>query len=140
MKKSILSLVVIVLASIQLQAQKVNEKIQIESSGTWYDGQILKVNSQEGLYYVTYTGWSESWNEWVGLDRIRGYATAAPKPAETPKAPLTKFKVGDRVEVEYGMIPEPATVMEVGENKYRIKYDKKVFGEKWVTERQIKKL
>lgn len=48
--------------------------------------------------------------------------------------------MGDRVEVEYGMVPEPATVMEVGENKYRIKYDKSAFGEKWVGEKMIKKL
>lgn len=37
------------------------------------------------------------------------------------------------------MIPEPATVIEVGENKYQIEYDKKVFGKKWVIEKQIKK-
>jgi hypothetical protein len=51
-----------------------------------------------------------------------------------------KYKVGDRVEVEYGMVPEPATIIEVGENKYHIQYDKKAFKSKWVTEAQIKKL
>ena len=48
--------------------------------------------------------------------------------------------MGDKVEVEYGMVPEPATIMEVGENKYHIKYDNSLFGDKWVAEGQIKKL
>ena len=47
---------------------------------------------------------------------------------------------GDKVEVEYGMVPEPAEVVEVGENKYKIQYEKKAFGTKWVTEKQMKKL
>jgi hypothetical protein len=126
--------------SIAVQAQKVNEKVQIESSGIWYNGVILKVNADEGKYFIKYDDYGDSWNEWVGIERLKGFGTkqaAAPEPA---KAPLTKFKVGDRVEVEYGMIPEPATVIEVGENKYHIQYDKKSFGSKWVTEKQIKKL
>jgi hypothetical protein len=135
MKKSTLIVSVLLLFSIASYAQKVGDKVQIQHNGTWYDGKILKVNAEEEEYYVSYDGWSESWNEWVGSDRLKGFS--AP---EAPKAALRKYKVGDRVEVEYGMIPEPATVMEVGENKYRIKYDKKVFGEKWVTEAQIKKL
>ena len=51
-----------------------------------------------------------------------------------------KFKVGDKVEVEYGMVPEPATIIEVGENKYQIQYENTLFGKKWVVEKQIKKL
>lgn len=42
--------------------------------------------------------------------------------------------------MEYGMVPEPATILDVGENKYHIAYDKKVFGTKWVPEKQVKKL
>lgn len=124
----------VVAITIPVAAQKVNEKVQIESKGSWYDGKILKVNEAEGKYFITYDGWDENWNEWVTIDRIRNYAT------EAAKAPLTKFKVGDRVEVEYGMVPEPATIVSVGENKYEIEYDTKSFGKKWVTEKQIKKL
>jgi hypothetical protein len=113
-------------------AQRAGEKVQILWGGSWYDGKIEEV--KDGQFYVSYDGWSSTSNEWVGADRIKGFAK------EEPKAPLTKFKVGDRVEVEYGMVPEPATVIEVGENKYHIQYDKKMFGSKWVTERQIKKL
>ena len=115
-------------------AQKVNEKVQIKSNGAWYPGKILKINADDHTYYVSYDGWDEGWNEWVPIDRLKDFGK------EAPAQPLTKFKVGDRVEVEYGMVPEPATVIEVGENKYHIKYDKTVFKDKWVTEKEIKKL
>ncbi len=134
MKKAFLTAVLFSLFCLPLFAQKINEKVQIESKGAWYDGKILKVNAEEGTYFITYDGWDESWNEWVTSDRIRGYGK------EAAKSPLTKFKVGDKVEVEYGMIPTPATVVSVGENKYEIEYENKSFGKKWVTEGQIKKL
>lgn len=119
-------------------AQKVNEAVEIESTGGWYPGKILKVDGDK--YFVTYDGWDESWNEWVGKDRLRGFKAAAAPATEAPKAPLTKFKVGDKVEAEYGMIWEPATVIEVGENKYHIQFDKKAFGTKWLGEKFIRKL
>lgn len=120
------------LLSLTVQAQKVGDKVQIESTGSWYPGKVLEV--KEGQFFVAYDGWSETFNEWVGPDRIKGATTEA-----APSA-LTKFKVGDKVEVEYGMVPEPATIMEVGENKYHIKYDNSLFGDKWVAEGLIKKL
>jgi len=113
-------------------AQKVNEKIQIESSGAWYAGIVQKVDGDK--YFVRYDDWGESWDEWVGPERIKDFKT------EAAAAPPTKFKVGDRVEVEYGMVPEPASIIEVGENKYHIKYDNTLFKSKWVTEKEIKKL
>ncbi len=134
MKKTILILAIFVFTAIIANAQKANEKVQVEHNGTWYPATILKINTDDGTYYIKYDGWDDSWNEWVTKDRLKDFSTDA------PKAPLTKFKVGDKVEVEYGMVPEPATVIEVGENKYHIKYDKSVFGDKWVTEKQIKKL
>lgn len=127
-------MIIFVVPAFLCNAQKVGDKVQIQSNGNWYDGKILKVNDEEKTYYVSYDGWAESWNEWVGTDRLKGFQK------ETAKAPLTKFKVGDKVEVEYGMVPAPATVIEVGENKYHVQFDKKAFGDKWVSEGQIKKL
>ncbi|MEX1189714.1 MAG: hypothetical protein WED33_10690 [Bacteroidia bacterium] len=111
-----------------LMAQKVNEKVEIESSGVRYAGKIIEINDEEKLYYVSYDGWGEISNEWVTLDRLK-YTKAT-----------GKYKVGDRVEVEYGMVPEGATIIEVGENKYHIEYDTKSFGKRWVIEKQIKRL
>jgi hypothetical protein len=140
MKKYLLITVSFLLFSLQSFSQKVNDKALVEYNGTWYNATILQINDTDKLFYISYDGWSESWNEWVGKDRIKVGVAPAPK-AEEPAAPAPKkFKVGDRVEVEYGMVPEPATIIEVGENKYHIKYDKEMFGDKWVTERQIKKL
>lgn len=128
MKKITVLLVLFSFCFLNNYAQKVNEKVEIEYNGTWYPGKILKVNDEEKLYYVTYDGWGDSFNEWVKTDRLKY------------KKATGKYLVGDRVQVEYGMIPEPATVIEVGENKYHIKYDKTQFGDKWVSENQIKKL
>ncbi|MBS1927557.1 MAG: hypothetical protein IT254_07270 [Chitinophagaceae bacterium] len=130
MKRILLALFGLVLFSFATEAQDVKDKVKVEHNGSWYDAHILKVNPEKGEYYIKYDDWSDSWNEWVTKDRLKGYE----KPA------LTKFKVGDKVEVEYGMVPAPATVVEVGENKYHIVFDKKAFGDKWVAEGQIKKL
>lgn len=117
------------------QAQKVNDAVEIESTGSWYPGKILQVDGDK--FFVAYDGWSDTFNEWVGKDRLRGLkAEAAP---EAPAA-LTKFKVGDRVEVEYGMSPAPATIVYVGENKYEVEFDYKPWGKKFYTEKEIKKL
>ena len=129
MKRIFLLTLILGVFGFTAQAQKVNEKLQISHNGSWYDGKILKVDGDK--YFITYDGWSEDWNEWVTVDKLKGFAT---------QAPLTKFNVGDKVEVEYGMVPEPAEVVEVGENKYKIQYEKKAFGTKWVTEKQMKKL
>jgi len=129
MKKGLLLIVLICFAAFATRAQKVNEKVEIQHSGAWYPGKILKTEGDK--YFVSYDGWDDSWNEWVTIENLRGFAKAQP---------LSKFKVGDHVEVEYGMVPEPATISEVGENKYHIKYDKSVYGDKWVTEKEIKKL
>lgn len=135
MKAMFLTLASLFMFGSLTHAQKVNDAVEIESNGSWYPGKILKVDGDK--YFVTYDGWSDSWDEWVTVARLRGFKAAA---APAPASPLTKFKVGDRVEVEYGMIPAPATVIEVGENKYHIQYDNKLYKSKWVTEREIKKL
>jgi len=109
MRNIVLLTIVMFTSGFVATAQKVNEKIQIESSGSWYDGKILKVDGDR--YFVTYDDWSDSWDEWVGIERIRGFKTAA----STSPGVTGKFQVGDRVEVEYGMIPAPATVIEVGD-------------------------
>lgn len=132
--KKMIFMALAVTAAAFANAQQVGDKIQIESAGSWYPGKILDVNAQTSEYFISYDGWGDSFNEWVSKERIKGGAVAA------PKANTGKFQVGDHVEVEYGMIPEPAIIIEVGENKYHIQYDKKAFGDKWVTERQIKKL
>jgi len=128
MKKLILILVFAIFNFLNTFAQKVNEKVEIEWGGNWYPGKIINVNDEDKTFLVAYDGWEDSTNEWVTIERLKY------------KKATGKFKVGDKVQVEYGMIPEAATITEVGENKYHIVFDKTVFGDKWVSESQIKKL
>jgi len=128
MKKYCIATVIALFSVNAVQAQKVNQKVEIESSGVWYPGKIQEVNDDNSEYYVSYDGWGEGSNEWVTIDRLKY------------KKATGEYKVGDKVQVEYGMIPEAATITEVGENKYHIVFDKTVFGDKWVSESQIKRL
>ncbi|HEY1861497.1 MAG TPA: Tudor-knot domain-containing protein [Gemmataceae bacterium] len=42
---------------------------EVEWQGTWWAAQVVKTNGDR--YYIHYTGWDNSWDEWVGPDRIR---------------------------------------------------------------------
>lgn len=125
-----LTLAALLGATSMAMAQSVGDKVEIESTGSWYPGKILKV--EDGRYYVHYDGWSDGFDEWVEADRL--------KFAKATAGVTGRFKVGDNVEVEYGMVPAPAKVIEVGENKYKIQYENSLYGTKWVTEKEMKKL
>ena len=42
---------------------------EVEWHGTWWAAEVVKTNGDR--YYIHYTGWANSWDEWVGPDRIR---------------------------------------------------------------------
>ena len=42
---------------------------QVQWQGAWYDAKVLK--TETGRWWVRYVDYDESWNEWVGQDRIR---------------------------------------------------------------------
>lgn len=134
MKKYLIMFLTAALAFNFAMAQKVNDAIEIESGGTWYPGKIVKINANEKEFFVSYDGRKKTSNEWVTKERLKFFVN------EVTSTNTGKFKVGDKVEVEYGLAPEPATIIEVGENKYLIKWDKSFYGEKWVSEKEIKKL
>src|SRR5262245_28851555 len=54
---------------------------QIQWGGTWWEGSVLASNN--GQYLIHYDGWSSSWDEWVGPDRVR-FTLPAPAPAPQP--------------------------------------------------------
>jgi agenet domain-containing protein len=45
------------------------ENVEVEWNGTWWPAEILKREGDKS--YIRYTGWDESWNEWVMKARIR---------------------------------------------------------------------
>ncbi len=49
----------------------VAQTVQVQWKGKWYEAQILKVKDDCSQYYIHYTGWSDSWDEWVTPDRIK---------------------------------------------------------------------
>jgi hypothetical protein len=48
----------------------------VQWNGSWYNASILQGPNEAGQYYIHYTGWESSWDEWVGLDRLRVEGTA----------------------------------------------------------------
>ena len=73
--RSLLPLVFL-LTTLGAAAQRAGDKVQIESAGSWYPGKVLEV--KDGQFFVSYDGWSETFNEWVGPDRIKAGAGEAP--------------------------------------------------------------
>jgi hypothetical protein len=48
--------------------------VEVEWRGSWFAAEVLRVNGRSSL--IHYSGWSDSWDEWVSPDRIRPAATA----------------------------------------------------------------
>jgi hypothetical protein len=42
---------------------------EVEWHGTWWAAEVVRANGDRS--YIHYTGWDNSWDEWVGPDRIR---------------------------------------------------------------------
>jgi hypothetical protein len=43
--------------------------VEVQWGGTWWPAEVLQVRGNQ--YYIHYTGWSNSWDEWVPECRIR---------------------------------------------------------------------
>ncbi len=76
----------------------------------WYPVVVTKVNEDQSRCFIHYTGYENSWDEWVGGDRYRSMKS-------------TSFKVGDPVDVKWKGKWYAASILKIGENKYRIHYD-----------------
>ena len=61
------------LAADQIRAQeqtwKLNDHVEVEWKGDWYQAQIIQVQGKQ--YKVHYDGYESSWDEWVDNKRIR---------------------------------------------------------------------
>ncbi|MGV3658494.1 MAG: Tudor-knot domain-containing protein [Chitinophagaceae bacterium] len=99
--KKIVTLLFAVFCTLQLLAQdyKKGTKVEILWSGSWYKGSVIEV--KDSKYKITYEGWSSSWDEWVGRDRLRLPGTkAAPAAAKTETKPANskaEFAVTEKV-------------------------------------------
>ncbi|MBF0492696.1 MAG: hypothetical protein HQM15_07945 [Deltaproteobacteria bacterium] len=50
---------------------RLGEPVQVLWHGTWYPAHVIRVNLKRPLVRIHYDGYSHSWDEWVGADRIR---------------------------------------------------------------------
>ena len=57
------------LAPVAFQQRVRQNQAEVEWQGTWWAAEVVKTNGDR--YYIHYTGWANSWDEWVGPDRIR---------------------------------------------------------------------
>jgi hypothetical protein len=49
---------------------EVGAQIQVFWGSSWYDATV-KQTREDGQCYIGYDGWADSWDEWVGADRMR---------------------------------------------------------------------
>jgi RNA binding activity-knot of a chromodomain len=57
------------LEPVAFQQRVRQNQAEVEWHGTWWAAEVVKTNGDR--YYIHYTGWDNSWDEWVGPDRIR---------------------------------------------------------------------
>ncbi|WP_207493273.1 agenet domain-containing protein [Aridibaculum aurantiacum] len=85
--KKLLLLLVVIACYFQSISQNFNagSSVEIYWSGSWYKGKVNEV--KDGKYKISYDGWSSTWDEWVGTDRLRAPGSKKEyKPAEQTTA------------------------------------------------------
>ncbi len=48
----------------------IGDPVQVQWKGSWYPAHVLAA-SKKGTYKIHYDGYSSSWDEWVGLSRMK---------------------------------------------------------------------
>ena len=94
----------------------VGDSAQVLWKGKWYSAHVMKAKGDQ--CYIHYDGYSTSWDEWVGADRIR-IAGLKPKVSSGPSS----YPVGTAVQVNWKNKWWPAHVIAVGKNSWKIHYD-----------------
>jgi len=54
---------------VAFQQRVPQNQAEVEWHGTWYAAEVMQTNGDR--YFIHYTGFANSWDEWVGPDRIR---------------------------------------------------------------------
>ena len=89
---------------------RIGQRVEVECKGRWYRAKIIDVDSDQ--VEVHYAGFGNSWNEWVGPERLRPYQPA-------------QFAEGDQVEVQWKRDKKwyPGTVRKAWYGLHLIHYD-----------------
>ena len=110
MKKRLLISFIALLGFWQAQAQNTGDKVQVLWNGSWYPATVKE--SKDGQWFVHYDNFDAQWDEWVGQDRIK-----------------QAWKKGDKLHVEWKGDWFEASILEVGEGKYKVHYEG--WGDEW---------
>lgn len=51
------------------QSYNIGQTVEVKWNGYWHQAAISNINN--GLYYIHYSGWASSYDEWVNAIRIR---------------------------------------------------------------------
>jgi hypothetical protein len=90
----------------------VGNRAQVLWKGEWYPARVLQVSADGDRCYINYDGFSSSWDEWVGGDRIR-----------------VSYSVGASVSVLWKGSWYPAQILQAQSGRYYITYDG--YGSSW---------
>jgi hypothetical protein len=90
---------------------RVGERLEAQWRGSWYRAKIIEVNG--GRYKIHYVDDGDSWDEWVGSDRLRPFRPPA-------------FAAKTKVQVRWGGDKKwyPATVRQSWYGLHLVHYDK----------------
>lgn len=84
--------------------------------GTWYAATVTDVDSESDQCFIHYTGYDNSWDEWVGADRIQILEASSPGKA-------SQYKTGQAVEVNWKGTWYPAKILSAKGGRYKIHYE-----------------
>lgn len=90
------------------RGQRAGERVEVKWQNEWYRAQIVESRGKQ--FKIHYVGYEDSWDEWVGPERIR------------PFTPLS-FKAGSQVYVKWESQWYPATVRQAWYGLHLVHYD-----------------
>lgn len=105
--------------------------------GKDYDVKVVKVSKDGARCFITWPGYSKSWDEWRNCSEIKQIKTT-----KTEAIPSASYAVGDAVKVQWKGSWYDASVISVNNKKgtYKIHYDGyNDSWDEWVTDNRIKK-
>lgn len=99
-------------AAAQRPLCSVGDSAKVLWKGTWYPARVTKVNEDQTKCFIHYDGYGTEWDEWVMEGRIQVAGRMEPR-----------YKVGDDVQVLWKGKWWPASVIGLGEGRWKIHYD-----------------
>lgn len=113
---------------------KVGDKAKVLWKGSWYAATVTK--AKDNKCYIHYDGYRNSWDEWVGADRIK--IVEATKTKRISKS--SSYEVGEAVMVKWKSKWWPAHILKAKADRWYIHYDGyRSSWDEWVESKRIKK-